>query len=79
MRLRERLDKAAPTLGLGGAVAVCATVHLIIFTGGFAAAAAVAGRWWPVAAIVVALTAAAGFALVRLRQWAGRQARGPRG
>jgi hypothetical protein len=48
-----------PVLGAAAALGVCCTVHLVILAGGVGAVAAVAGRWWPAAAAIPAITMAA--------------------
>jgi hypothetical protein len=48
-----------PVLGAAAALGVCCTVHLLILAGGVGAVAAVAGRWWPAAAALAAITMAA--------------------
>jgi membrane protein implicated in regulation of membrane protease activity len=79
VKTRERRGGAGlPLLGAASALAVCCTIHLIILAGGLGAVAAVAGRWWPAAAVIAAVTASAvaGVRLVRRRGGKHRQPTG---
>jgi hypothetical protein len=60
VKTREGLGRAGlPVLGAASALAVCCTIHLIILVGGFGVLATAALRWWPAAAAITGVTAAA--------------------